>query len=142
MARTCARTAAAAIAIGLAAAGTYGCVAAAAAGAGAATAAYVTTRGAKAVVDRPVDQASSDAQAVLKERNVSISGQNTEHSGARREFKGTTQSGEEVTVTLNQDGKNARLTEVEVNVKKNAVQWNQSLAKQIADEIVSRSGKG
>jgi hypothetical protein len=126
----------------LAAATISGCVAAAAAGAGAATAAYLTSRGAKAVVDQPVDQAASNAQAAMSRRNISISGQSTKNSGARRELTGSTQGGEEVTITLNQDQKNARLTDVEVSVKKNTVEWDQTLAKQIADDIVAQNGKG
>jgi hypothetical protein len=119
-----------------------GCVAAAAAGAGAATAAYLTSRGAKAVVDQPVDRAASNAEAAMNRRNISISGQSTKNSGAERELKGTTQGGEEVTITLNQDRKNARLTDVDVSVKKNTVEWDQTLAKQIADDIVGQTNKG
>ena len=114
-----------------------GCVAAAA-GAGAAGAVYLTSRGAESLVNAPVDEVASRAEAVMREEGIVKDAESTEKSGSKHELKG--KKGDlDVSIQIQQQTENPATTKVEVSAKKNEVEWDKDYAKQVLNKIVTKS---
>jgi hypothetical protein len=111
------------------------CVAAALAGAGAATGIYLTTRGAKGLVEGTVADVERRAGVVLAEQRIEITERKAAINGSRVELKGETGTGNAVTVEI--ERKTASTTEVEVAVRESAVVWDQDRARAILERIVA-----
>lgn len=71
----------------LAVSGAIGCVAAAA-GAGAGTGIYLTSRGAKGVVNGSVSEVAVRAREVMAQNGIEVNATSTEHKGDQQELKG------------------------------------------------------
>jgi hypothetical protein len=113
-----------------------GCAAAVATGAGAAGAIYLTSRGAKAEVKGTPDAVEPAARAAMSEKNIVITGEKSEKSGAHRELEGKV--GElDVKVTL--DATDSGTTTVEASAQENLVAWNKDFAKDLVSRIVSKT---
>ena len=106
-----------------------------AAGAGAAGAIAYTNRGAESDVAGTVDQVFDRAVTSFQQNSISETGRSTEDNGNRRRLVGT-KGEQEVTVELERSGDN--VVKVEVIAKKNAVDYDKELAKQVLDRIVAR----
>jgi hypothetical protein len=106
-----------------------------AAGAGAAGAIAYTNRGAESDVAGTVDQVFDRAVAAFQQSGISETGRATEDNGNQRRLVGT-KGEQEVTVELERSGDN--VVKVEVIAKKNAVDYDKELAKQVLDRIVAR----
>jgi len=107
----------------------------AAAGAGAAGAIAYTNRGASSDVAGNVDQAFNRAVTAFQQSGITETGRSTEDNGAQRKLIG--RKGEyEVTVELNRSTDS--ITKVEVIAKKNAVEYDKELAKDVLSRIVAK----
>ena len=106
----------------------------AAAGAGAAGAIAYTNRGATSVVAGSVDQVFDRAGGAFQQAGITETGRSTEDSGLQRKLLGT--KGEyDVTVELNRSTDST--TNVEITARKNAVEYDKELAKDILSRIVT-----
>jgi hypothetical protein len=121
----------------LALVGGIGCAAAAAGAAGAGTGIYLTTRGAKAIVNGSVSDVTTRSREVLERRGVEVDAASTEDKGAQQELKGK-QGDLDVTVSLEKE--TSTTTRAEVSARKNLVEWDKDYAKELLNEIVQGSG--
>lgn len=113
-----------------------GCAAAAVgAGAGAAAGIYLTSRGAKALVNGTVPDVTRRTEAVLAELGFTITKREYEDGGNKVELDA---EGRDRTVDIDIERESATTTEVDVEVKKSAVEWDQDYSKMILERIVSR----
>jgi hypothetical protein len=110
-----------------------GCLAAAAAGAGAGI--YLTSRGAESLVEGPIDQIATRAQAVLNEEGIVPDASSTENGGENREIKG--KKGD-LDVTIQLEQKSDKTTRVEVTARKNLAEWDKEYAQQVLQRIVEK----
>lgn len=106
-----------------------------AAGAGAAGAIAYTNRGAESDVAGTVDQVFDRAVAAFQQSGITETGRATEDNGTRRRLVGA-KGEQEVTVELNRSSES--VTKVEVIAKKNAVDYDKELAKDVLDRILTR----
>ena len=105
-----------------------------AAGAGAAGAIAYTNRGATSVVAGTVDQVFDRAAKAFQQAGISETGRSTENSGRERKLIGT--KGEyEVTAELNRSTDST--TKVEITARKNTVEYDKELAKDILNRILT-----
>jgi hypothetical protein len=105
-----------------------------AAGAGAAGAVAYTNRGATSVVAGSVDQVFDRAGAAFQQANITETGRSVEDSGQQRKLVGT--KGEyEVIADLNRSTDST--TKVEITARKNAVEYDKELAKDILNRILT-----
>jgi hypothetical protein len=105
-----------------------------AAGAGAAGAIAYTNRGATSVVAGSVDQVFDRAASAFQQAGISETGRSTENSGRERKLIGT--KGEyEVIAELNRSTDST--TKVEITAKKNAVEYDKELAKDILNRMLT-----
>jgi hypothetical protein len=104
-------------------------------GAGAAGAIYLTTRGAKALLQGNVADLVRRTQAVFQSEGIQETGQSTEKSGAKAELKGT-KGNLDITVTF--ESQSATTTDVEVSARKNAVEWDKDYAKSLLSRIAQQ----
>lgn len=119
----------------LALVGGSGCVAAAA-GAGAGTGIYLTSRGAKGIVQGSVSDVTSQARMVLEQNGVEVNATSTENKGERQVLEG--KKGDlDVKVTLARES--ATTTRAEVSARKNLVEWDKDYARALLDQIVKAS---
>lgn len=119
----------------LAVLGGVGCVAAAA-GAGAGTGIYLTSRGAKGVVNGSVSDVTGHARTVLESNGIEVSASSTEKKGDQQELEG--KKGDlDIKVTLEKES--ATTTRAEVSARKNLVEWDKDYAKELLNQIVKAS---
>jgi hypothetical protein len=119
----------------LALVGGSGCVAAAA-GAGAGTGIYLTSRGAKGIVNGSVSDVTSRVRTVLEQNGIEVNATSTENKGDQQELEG--KKGDlDVKVTLARES--ATTTRAEVSARKNLVQWDKDYARGLLDQIVKAS---
>lgn len=111
------------------------CAAAALAGAGAATGIYLTSRGAKAIVEGSVPDVDRRTGVVLAAQGIEVTERKIVDNGERIELKGKTREDQDVSVKLAR--KTSTTTEVEVEVRKNPVVWDQDRARAILEQIVT-----
>lgn len=105
-----------------------------AAGAGAAGAIAYTNRGATSVVSGSVDQLFDRSASAFKQAGITETGRSTEDSGRQRKLIGT--KGEyEVTAEL--DRSTDSTTKVEITAKKNVVDYDKEMAKDILNRILT-----
>ena len=105
-----------------------------AAGAGAAGAIAYTNRGATSVVAGSVDQVFNRTGAAFQQAGITETGRSTGDSGTQRTLVGT--RGEyEVTAELNRSTDST--TKVEITAKKNVVEYDKELAKDILNRILT-----
>lgn len=116
-----------------AAVATTGCVAAAAA-AGAGAGVYLTSQGAESMVDAPVGQVADRARIVMQQMDIAPTGTQMNGDGSERELKG--RSGE-TDVTIELEAQSDTTTRVEVTAKKNVVDYDQDMARDIVERIVA-----
>ena len=110
-----------------------GCLAAAAAGA--AGGAYLTTRGAEAVVEGSVSDVAARAQSVMGEMNIVKEDESTEDQGAKHVLKG--KDGDlDVTIEINRETE--KTTKVEVTARENLAEWDKDYAKRVVNQIVEK----
>jgi hypothetical protein len=106
-----------------------------AAGAGAAGAIAYTKRGAESDVAGSVDEVFGRAVSAFEGSGIRETGRSTEESGAKRRLMGS--KGElEVTVELSRASSST--TKVEVVAKKNAVEYDKDVAKDVLNRILAR----
>lgn len=91
---------------------------------------------AQGVVKGTVTEVNQDAQAVLQEMGIQVTGTATKDSG--KEMQLTGKQGE-INITVTIDDASATTSNVEVQASKNAVSGNKSLAEDILNRIVGRS---
>ena len=112
-----------------------GCVAAAAA-AGAGAGIYLTTRGAESLVESPVDQVASRAEAVMREENIVADGSSSEQGGDQRQLKG--KKGDlDVTIDIRRESETT--SKVEVTARENLAEWDKEYAQELLSRIVQKS---
>lgn len=104
-----------------------------AAGAGAAGAIAYTNRGASSDVSGSVDDVFGRAVSAFQGAGISETGRSSEDNGAKRKLVGA-KGEQEVTVELNRS--TASTTKVEVIAKKNAVDYDKELAKDVLNRIL------
>lgn len=104
-----------------------------AAGAGAAGAIAYTNRGASSNVSGSVDDVFGRAVSAFSSAGISETGRSSEDNGAKRKLVGS-KGEQEVTVELNRESSST--TKVEVIAKKNAVDYDKELAKDVLDRII------
>lgn len=105
-----------------------------AAGAGAAGAIAYTNRGATSVVGGSVDQVFDRAVAAFQQAGINATGRSTEENGIQRKLIGT--KGEyEVTAELTRATDST--TKVEITARKNTVEFDKEMAKDILNRIVA-----
>ena len=104
-----------------------------AAGAGAAGAIAYTNRGASSNVSGSVDDVFARAVSAFSGAGISETGRSSEDNGAKRKLVGS-KGEQEVTVELNRES--STTTKVEVIAKKNAVDYDKELAKDVLDRII------
>ena len=105
-----------------------------AAGAGAAGAIAYTNRGATSIGAGSVDQVFARTGAAFQQAGITETGRSTEDSGRQRKLVGT--KGEyEVTAELNRSTDST--TKVEITAKKNVVEYDKEMAKDILNRILS-----
>ncbi|MDB4950144.1 MAG: hypothetical protein JWM27_2793 [Gemmatimonadetes bacterium] len=121
--------------VALAVAGAPAC-AAALVGAGAAGAIGWNDRGAESTVNGTVDQNYTRAMAVFQQMGISQTGQKSEDNGHERTLMGT-KGDTEVTVTLHM--REATTTKVEVTAKRNMVDYDKNMAKDILTAMINRT---
>lgn len=110
-----------------------GCLAAAAAGA--AGGAYLTTRGAEAVVEGSVSDVAARAQSVMGEMNIVKEDESTEDQGAKHVLKG--KDGDlDVTIEINRE--TDKTSKVEVTARENLAEWDKDYAKRVVNQIVEK----
>jgi hypothetical protein len=107
----------------------------AAAGAGAGAAVAYTNRGANSTVDGSVDQVFNRSTAAFQALSITETGRSTEESGTKRRLVGT-KGEQEVTVELTRA--TDATTKVEVIAKKNAVDYDRDLAKDVLTRIIQK----
>lgn len=110
--------------------------AAALVGAGAAGAIAWTDRGAESTVNGTTSQTWDRATAVFQQMGITQTGQKSEDNGSERTLMGT-KGDTEVTVTLHE--RQATTTKVEVTAKRNMVDYDKNMAKDILTAIVNRT---
>ncbi|NNG15225.1 MAG: hypothetical protein HKM89_02010 [Gemmatimonadales bacterium] len=106
----------------------------AAAGAGAGTGIYFTSRGAESLVELPMDGLVARTQAAFTEFGVRPVGENIDHDGDTREFRGTK---EDLDVTVKLERKNSGTTQVEVTARRNLVEWDKGFAQTLLARIAA-----
>lgn len=111
------------------------CAAAALAGAGAATGIYLTTRGAKGLIEGSVADVDRRTGIVLAERGIAITEREVKDNGNEIEIEGKTRDGKDVSIDIKR--RTASTTEVEIEVRENAVVWDQEQARSILERIVA-----
>jgi Protein of unknown function (DUF3568) len=110
--------------------------AAALVGAGAAGAVAWTDRGAESTVNGTVTQNWDRATAVFQQMGITQTGQKSEDNGTERTLMGT-KGDTEVTVTFHE--RQATTTKVEVTARRNMVDYDKNMAKDILTAIVNRT---
>lgn len=111
------------------------CAAAALAGAGAATGIYLTTRGAKGIVEGSVSDVDRRTGVVLANQGIEVTKRTVAGDGSSVKIDGKTRDDQDMNVEI--ERKTATTTEVEVAVRKNAVVWDQDYARMILEQIVT-----
>jgi hypothetical protein len=129
------RTSLAILAVLVGAASLPACGAAVAAGAGAASAIYLTSRGAKSLLQGSVADLMRRTQAVFQSEGIALTGQSTEKAGAKGELKGT-KGDLDISVTF--ESQSATTTDVEASARKNAVEWDKDYAKNLLSKIAQQ----
>lgn len=120
---------AAVLALGIASAG--GCVAAAV-GAGAGAGVYLTSQGASSMMSSSAATVATRVPGVLQDLGVTVTGHNTEHSGAEHEWTGTRGDEEiHVQVKAQSDG----TSQVTASARKNMAEWDKDFARTIVTRI-------
>jgi hypothetical protein len=112
-----------------------GCAAAAVgAGAGAAGAVYFTSRGAESKIGSPISDVAPRVREVMTRNDVRLDSESIKHGGEHMVYKG--KSGDrEVTFTLERKGEH--LTDLKVEARKNAVEWDKDFAKKLLNQVVA-----
>jgi hypothetical protein len=106
-----------------------------AAGAGAAGAIAYTNRGASSNVSGNIDAVFDRSVTAFAAAGVRETGRSTEDSGAKRRLTGA-KGEQEVIVELERDGD--ATTKVEVIARKNAVDYDKTLAEDVLHRIIAR----
>jgi hypothetical protein len=110
--------------------------AAALVGAGAAGAVAWTDRGAESTVNGTVDATYNRTMAVFQQMGIAQTGQKSEDNGTERTLMGT-RGDTEVTVTLHE--RQATTTKVEVTARRNMVDYDKNMAKDVLTNIINRT---
>jgi polyisoprenoid-binding protein YceI len=110
-----------------------GCLAAAAAGA--AGGVYLTTRGAESLIEAPVDDVASRAEAVMGEMGITKEGESTEDQGDKHVLKGK-QGDLDVNIDITRESPTT--SKVEVTARKNLAEWDKDYAKDVLNRIVQK----
>ena len=110
-----------------------GCLAAAAAGA--AGGVYATTRGAESLIEAPVDDVASRAEAVMGEMGIVKEGETTESEGDKHVLRGK-QGDLDVNIDINRESPTT--SKVEVTARKNLAEWDKDYAKEVLARIVQK----
>lgn len=114
--------------------GLAGCLAAAAAGAGGAI--VLSGHTAEAIVERPVDEVASVAEAVMAEEDVEVIDTRTEDRGAKRVFEGD-RGDLDVTVTIEREDEG---TKIGVEAQRSTARWDDDYARSLLAKIIERAG--
>ncbi len=104
-----------------------------AAGAGAAGAIAYTNRGASSDVAGNIDDVFGRAVSAFTSEGIRETGRSTEDNGTKRKLVGS-KGEQEVTVEL--DRESSTTTKVEVIAKKNTVDYDKELAKEVLNRII------
>ena len=110
-----------------------GCLAAAAAGA--AGGVYLTSRGAESLVEAPVDDVASRAEAVMNEMGIVKEAESTEDQGDKEVLKG--KKGD-LDVTIEIERESPTTSKVEVTARENLAEWDKEYAKDVLSRIVQK----
>jgi len=105
-----------------------------AAGAGAGAGIYLTSRGAEAMVEQPMDGLVARTQAAFTELGVRPVGETIDHEGDTREFRGTK---EDLDVTVKLERKSPSATQVEVTARRNMAEWDKEFAQRLLARIAA-----
>jgi hypothetical protein len=104
-----------------------------AAGAGAAGAIAYTNRGASSDVAGNIDDVFGRAVSAFTSEGIRETGRSTEDNGTKRKLVGS--KGEQE-VTVERDRESSTTTKVEVIAKKNTVDYDKELAKEVLNRII------
>ena len=109
---------------------TAGCLVAAA-GAGAVGGIHLTSQGAEADVQSNIQGAAGRVRAAFRRMGIELTGQSSEDSGAKREFKG---SAEDLDVTVSLEVREHG-THIEVSARRSLISWDKEYARRLIAEI-------
>jgi len=112
-----------------------GCAAAAVAGAGAATGIYLTTRGAEGVVDGDLRTVTGRTEAVMRDLGLRVTERKIEYDDNEVEFKAKT---DDLDVSIDLEAESARTTRVQVEARRNLVEWDKDYAQMVIRRIVAK----
>lgn len=107
-----------------------GCVVAAV-GAGAAGGIHLTSQGAETDVQSNIQGTAGRVRAAFRRMGIELTGQSSEDSGAKREFKG---SAEDLDVTVSLEVREHG-THIEVSARRNLIRWDKEYAQRLIAEI-------
>ena len=116
----------------LLAGGLPACIAAAVAGAG--TGIYLTSRGAKSIVNGSVADVAARSTTVLEAEGVAIDATSTKQSGDQQQIKGKG----DLDITVSIDRESPTTTNTEVTARKNLAEWDKDYAQHLLNEIVQK----
>jgi len=112
-----------------------GCVVAAA-GAGAAAGIHITSQGAEAHAAAGIARTASAVQQTFREMGIRQTGESTEESGAKREFKGEV---ENLDITVRLETREGG-TEVDVSARRSVASWDHDYAERVLGRILQLVG--
>ena len=112
-----------------------GCVVAAA-GAGAAAGIHVTSQGAEAQASASIARAASAVDRTFREMDIRQTGQSTEDSGAKREFKGEV---EDLDITVKLETRDGG-TQIDVSARRSLASWDTDYAERVLGRILQLVG--
>lgn len=107
-----------------------GCVVAAA-GAGAAAGIHLTSQAAEADVQSNIQGAAGRVRAAFRRLGIELTGESSEESGARREFKGTV---EDMDITVQLESREHG-THIDVSARRGLTSWDKDYARKVIAEI-------
>ncbi len=107
-----------------------GCLVAAA-GAGALGGIHLTSQGAETDVQSSIQGTAGRVRAAFRRMGIELTGQSSEDSGAKREFKG---SAEDLDVTVSLEVREHG-THIEVWVRRSLISWDKEYARRLVAEI-------
>ncbi len=107
-----------------------GCVVAAV-GAGAAGGIHLTSQGAEADVPSNIQGTTGRVRAAFRRMGIELTGESSEESGAKREFKGTA---EDLDITVSLEVREHG-THIEVSARRNLISWDKEYAQSVIAEI-------
>ena len=110
---------------------TASCVVAALGG-GALAGIHVTSQGAEADVESNIRGTEGRVRAAFRQMGINMTGEASENSGSKREFKG---SADELDITVSLETRDHG-THIEVSARRNLASWDRDYAEQLVARIV------